>query len=57
MAKQKQKASGRYSSGYTGTYYDLSCALSVHKVHSQSKGKAKAKSTSRHSGGRKTAGR
>ena len=57
MAKQKQKDSGQYSSTYTGTYYDLSCALSVYKVHSQSKGKAKAKSTSRHSGGRKTAGR
>lgn len=57
MAKQKQKASGQYSSGYTGTYYDLSCALAVHKVYSQSKEKAKAKSTSRHTGGRKSAGR
>ena len=57
MAKQKQKASGQYSSGYSGTYYDLSCALAVHKVHSQSKGKAKAKNTSRHSGGRKATGR
>lgn len=57
MAKEKQNASGKYSSAYTGTYYDLNCVLAVHKVHGQSKGKSEVKSASRNSGRRKTADR